>query len=80
MATGWIALWTCCNGSDMRSREVIKLIKADGWFVVDQDGSHMQFRHPTKPGRTTVAHPSDHIPTGTLKNIERQSGVQLRRR
>ena len=64
----------------MRSPEVIRLIKADGWFVVDQDGSHVQFRHPTKPGRTTVPHPKDHVPIGTLKNIERQSGVQLRRR
>ena len=64
----------------MRSREVLKLLKADGWFEVGQDGSHVQFKHPTKSGRTTVPHPRPEIPIGTLKNIERQSGVQLRLR
>jgi predicted RNA binding protein YcfA (HicA-like mRNA interferase family) len=64
----------------MRSREVLKLLRADGWFEVGQDGSHLQLKHPIKSGRTTLPHPKDHIPIGTLKNIERQSGVQLRGR
>lgn len=39
------------------SREVIRKIKADGWFEVAQVGSHKKFRHPTKPGIVTVKHP-----------------------
>jgi predicted RNA binding protein YcfA (HicA-like mRNA interferase family) len=62
----------------MRSREVIKLIEADGWQFVRQSGSHRHYRHPTRPGTVTVPHPKSDIPAGTLKSIERQSGVTLR--
>ncbi|MDR1094689.1 MAG: type II toxin-antitoxin system HicA family toxin [Clostridiales bacterium] len=61
----------------MDSREVIKRIKADGWYQVDCDGSHRQFKHPTKKGRTTVPHPCKDFKTKTLKSIEKQSGVKL---
>lgn len=61
----------------MRSRDVIKLIEKDGWFEVRQSGSHKQFRHKTKPGTVTVPHPRSEMATGTLKSIEKQSGVRL---
>lgn len=62
----------------MRSRDVIAALEADGWVEVARKGSHVQFKHPTKPGRTTVPHPQRDIPVGTLKNIEKQSGLKLR--
>lgn len=62
----------------MDSRTVIRLIEADGWFRVGKTGSHVQFRHPTKPGRTTVPHPKRDFPVKTLIGIEKQSGVKLR--
>lgn len=57
------------------SREVIQLLKQDGWYEVGCDGDHHQFKHPAKPGRVTVTHPKKDIPIGTLKSISRQSGV-----
>jgi len=60
------------------SREVIKIIKADGWYQVDQTGDHIQFKHPTKKGRVTVPHPKKDLAVSTLKSIERQSGIKLR--
>lgn len=62
----------------MNSREVIKAIQADGWFEVAQKGSHKQFKHPTKPGRVTVIHPSKDFAPGTLASMERQAGIKLR--
>ncbi|HLY55514.1 MAG TPA: type II toxin-antitoxin system HicA family toxin [Stellaceae bacterium] len=62
----------------MDSREIISRIEADGWVRVAQKGSHMQFKHPAKPGRVTVPHPRRDIPTGTLRSIERQAGLRLR--
>ena len=62
----------------MRSSEIIKRLKADGWFEARQTGSHKQFRHPTKPGTVTVPHPKAEMAIGTLKSIEKQSGVALR--
>ena len=57
------------------SREVIQLLKADGWYEVCCDGDHHQFKHPVKKGRVTVTHPVKDIPIGTLKSISKQSGV-----
>lgn len=63
------------NLKSYSSREVIKLLAADGWYEVACDGDHHQFKHPTKKGRVTVTHPRKDIPIGTLKSISRQSGV-----
>jgi predicted RNA binding protein YcfA (HicA-like mRNA interferase family) len=62
----------------MKSGDVISRLKADGWFEVATRGSHVQFKHPQKPGRVTVPHPKRDIPLGTLKSIEKQSGLKLR--
>lgn len=62
----------------MNSRDVIKALVADGWYEVAQSGSHKQFKHAVKPGRVTVPSPKRDIPAGTLRSIERQSGVKLR--
>jgi len=35
------------------------------------------FVHPDKMGRVTVPHPKKEIPIGTLKSIERQSGIRF---
>lgn len=60
------------------SREVLKMLQDDGWYLVNVAGSHHQFKHPSKPGRVTVKHPDKDIPLPTLKSIERQSGLRFR--
>ena len=62
----------------MRSRDVISALLAVGWVEVAQKGSHKQFKHPARTGRVTVPHPERDLPIGTLKSIERQSGLKLR--
>ena len=62
----------------MDSRKIIKIIEKNGWFKIDQSGSHIQFRHSLKKGRVTIPHPKRDIPIGTLRSIERQSGIKLR--
>lgn len=61
----------------MRSRDVIKLLEADGWREVACKGSHAQFKHPAKKGRVTVPDPRRDVPIGTLRSIEKQSGIKL---
>ncbi|MEW6716866.1 MAG: type II toxin-antitoxin system HicA family toxin [Chloroflexota bacterium] len=62
----------------MKVRDAIKLIEADGWYLVATKGSHRQYKHPTKPGRVTIAgHPSDDLAPGTLNSILKQA--QLKR-
>ena len=62
----------------MNSRDVIKELQKDGWYEVNQVGSHKQFKLATKKGCVTVPHPKRNIPIGTLKSIEKQAGVKLR--
>lgn len=62
----------------MDSKHIIAALEAEGWRLVRTRGRHHMFPHPTKPGTVTVPHPRKDIPTGTLKSIERQSGVRLR--
>lgn len=58
-------------------RDLLKLLEADGWFLVDTVGSHRQYKHPTKAGKVTVAGKlSDDVRKGTLASILRQAGLK----
>ncbi|WP_337997410.1 type II toxin-antitoxin system HicA family toxin [Oleispirillum naphthae] len=63
----------------MDSRDVIKALEAGGWLLKRITGSHHHYIHPEKPGLTTVPHPKRDMPQGTLRAIERQSGLKLTR-
>lgn len=60
------------------SREVIQLLKEDGWYEMNVVGGHHQFKHPSRKGRVTVKHPDKDIHRKTLDSIERQSGQLFR--
>jgi predicted RNA binding protein YcfA (HicA-like mRNA interferase family) len=62
----------------MTSAEIIKKLKADGWFHVKTRGDHYQMKHPTKTGKVTIPHPTKDIGLPLLKSIERQACVSLR--
>ena len=60
----------------MTAREILKILHKDGWYEVDQEGSHLQLKHPTKSGKITVAiHGKKDIPAGTLNKIREQAGL-----
>lgn len=61
------------------SREIIQLLKQDGWVLVRTVGSHHHFSHPTKPGLVTVKHPAKDFPMGTYKSMQKQSGLKFPR-
>jgi predicted RNA binding protein YcfA (HicA-like mRNA interferase family) len=60
----------------MDSSTVIRMPEAAGWRIARVTGSHHHFRHPERPGTTTVSHPVKDIPPGTLRSIERQSALR----
>ena len=61
----------------MKVRDVLKLLKDDGWYIVVTRGSHRQLKHATKPGRVTVAgKPNDEARPGTLNSILKQAGLK----
>jgi len=61
----------------MKVREILTLLREDGWYLKDTEGSHRQFKHPTKFGRVTVpGKPNDDLPPGTLNSILKQAGLK----
>ncbi|MHA3736031.1 type II toxin-antitoxin system HicA family toxin [Pseudomonas sp. Eth.TT006] len=60
----------------MRSREMIRMIEEDGWYLVATKGSHHQYKHPHKSGRVTVKHPDSDLPKGTINSILKQAGLK----
>jgi len=58
------------------SKELIKMIEADGWYLVRVSGSHHQYKHPTKSGKVTIPHPKKDFPIKTIKSILKQAGLE----
>lgn len=61
--------------SSWSSREIIQILKQDGWFEVACEGDHHQFKHSTKKGKVTVPHPRKDISVNLAKNIFKQAGI-----
>jgi predicted RNA binding protein YcfA (HicA-like mRNA interferase family) len=59
-----------------KTREILELLKQDGWSLLRQKGSHMQFVHPTKEGLVTVSFHSknDDLHPKTALSIFKQAG------
>lgn len=61
----------------MTAREILKELHRDGWYETGQEGSHLQLKHPTKPGKVTVPKHSGDIAPGTLKRICQQAQIAV---
>ncbi|MFM7734200.1 MAG: type II toxin-antitoxin system HicA family toxin [Cyanobium sp.] len=60
----------------MKVAQILELLRQDGWVEVAQRGSHRQFKHPSKPGRVTVAgKSSSDLAVGTQMSILKQAGL-----
>ena len=61
----------------MKIRNLIKLLEADGWYLVNIEGSHRQYKHSEKRGRVTVpGHMSDDVHPKTLASIFKQAQIK----
>lgn len=62
----------------MTVREILKILYKDGWRETEKrkGSSHIQLKHPTKPGKVTIPSHSGDIPRGTLNSIMRQAGLK----
>ena len=61
----------------MKVREVIALLKKNGWRLDRQKGSHRQFVHAGKAEVVTVAgNEGTDVPRGTLNDILKKAGLK----
>ena len=59
----------------MTSKEIIKRLIAEGWFLAGGKGDHEKFKHPNKPGHVVVPHPRKDIAIAPCEIfIARQAG------
>ena len=59
----------------MSSKDLIKLLKKNGWYLDRVKGSHYQFKHPSKKGIVTLPHPRKVLPKKTVESIFNQAGL-----
>jgi predicted RNA binding protein YcfA (HicA-like mRNA interferase family) len=66
------------GGGMMTVRDILKMLHKDGWTEIPDrtKGSHIQLKHPYKPGKVTVPNHSGDIPLGTLNSIKKQAGLK----
>ena len=61
----------------MKSSELLKILKRDGWFEIRQEGSHIMMRHPEKEGTIPVPfHGSKEVKKGLLKAILKEAEIK----
>ena len=61
----------------MTAKEIIKILKSDGWIQKSQKGSHLQMIHPTKSGKVTIpVHSNKDLDINTYNSILKQAGLK----
>ncbi|HUZ61391.1 MAG TPA: type II toxin-antitoxin system HicA family toxin [Hanamia sp.] len=65
----------------MKSSELVRLLKKDGWFEVRQRGSHIIMQHPVKRNIVPVPfHASKEVKKGTLQAILKLAEIETSKR
>lgn len=63
----------------MTFRKLKKILESNGWVVIRTVGSHYQFGKEDNPNTITVPYHHKDISLFILKNLEKQTGLSLRR-
>ena len=54
----------------------MKRLREDGWYVHEQNGSHIQLKHPVKKGRVTVPHHKGDLGKDTAHSVFTQAKLK----
>jgi predicted RNA binding protein YcfA (HicA-like mRNA interferase family) len=61
-------------------RDILRILREDGWILLRTKGSHQQFAHPDKRGLVTVSFHSSNedLHPKTAVSIFRQAGLNAK--
>jgi mRNA interferase HicA len=60
----------------MKSSQLLRMLRRDGWFIVSQEGSHLKMVHPTKDGFIMVPfHGSREVGKGLEQRLLKKAGI-----
>lgn len=62
----------------MKPKEILKILKQHG-FTFEEGGNHTKAFAPDGQFKTTIDRHTRDLPLGTLRSIEKQTGVTLRK-
>jgi len=61
----------------MKSSELVRLLKKNGWYVIRQTGSHMIMEHVNKKGQIICPyHGSNEVGKGLELKIKKDAGIK----
>lgn len=60
----------------MKPKQILKLLKNEGWTIKHQTGSHIQLVHPSISGKVTIPNHNKDLKPGTLNSILKQAGLK----
>jgi predicted RNA binding protein YcfA (HicA-like mRNA interferase family) len=63
-------------GQVFKPKQMRKLVESGGWYLVVQEGSHAQFKHPVKPGKITIPIHNEDLNKKTANSILKQAGLK----
>ncbi len=62
--------------ANLKPKDIIRALEKAGFYIHETHGSHVQLKHPTKPGRITVPyHDRFDVPKHIVRSIIRQGGL-----
>ena len=62
--------------ANLKPQQVVRALQKGGFYVHETSGSHVQMKHPTKPGHVTVPkHAKVILKLKTLATILEQAGL-----
>ena len=65
------------NMKSYSSREIKAILESNGWYIVNVEGDHWQFKHSIIKGRITLTHPVKDVSITVLKDIAKKSGLRF---
>ena len=69
------------QSSKMKSNELLRLLKKDGWYVERPSGSHVIMKHSQKEGQLSVPqHASKEVKKGLLSAILKEAKIKTKKR
>ena len=62
----------------MKSSELLRMLKQDGWIIIRQKGSHIVMKHPLKEGTLSIPfHGHKEVGIGFLRDTLRKAKIKL---
>ncbi|MGP1459587.1 MAG: type II toxin-antitoxin system HicA family toxin [Treponema sp.] len=60
----------------MTAKDVLKLLKRNGWYIYETKGFHCQLKHSNIQGKITIPLHSGDLKPGTLNSILKQARLK----